>query len=357
MKAYEQTNHLGNVLVTVSDARQISNSGSNVTGFVAIVKSATDYSAFGAPMAGRTYTSNAYRYSFNGKEKESEIASGDLDFGARIYDCRLGRWFSRDPMARTYPESTPYAFVRNSPIGKLDIDGKWDIEVHACEDRSTSDGTGCQYGIAIVRDNAGNEIYRMEVKMMGTAGRDRTVTNSDTPCGTYNITGWEDHSDDDRAAYGPNELIEMTPKSGEVVDADRSGIWIHGGRQETLMLNSDGVTYEWTRDENPELSHTHGCMRAFDSDLAELKAITDNLEATDPNEAPGTVTVTNDLVYQDGDYYAPCDIDQYTADAGQSGGALTNSLLTATTPEQFQAAFAQSVDNYNCDVDQAYTTL
>lgn len=125
MKAYEQSNHLGNVLVTVSDARQISNSGSTVTGYVAIVKSATDYSAFGAPMAGRTYTSSSYRYGFNGAEKSDEYAgSGNVvEFEYRVDDTRLARFFSQDPMSPSFPWNSPYAFAENMPIIGPDLEG------------------------------------------------------------------------------------------------------------------------------------------------------------------------------------------------------------------------------------------
>jgi len=39
---------------------------------------------------------DSYRFSFNSKEKDDETYGGGYayDFGARIYDSRLGRWFS-----------------------------------------------------------------------------------------------------------------------------------------------------------------------------------------------------------------------------------------------------------------------
>lgn len=40
--------------------------------------------------------SRVCRYGFNGKEKDFETANDDYDFGARIYDGRLGRWLSLD---------------------------------------------------------------------------------------------------------------------------------------------------------------------------------------------------------------------------------------------------------------------
>jgi RHS repeat-associated protein len=65
-------------------------------------------------------------FSFNGKEKDDEV-KGDgnsLDFGARIYDSRLGRWLSLDPLQAKYPMFSPYHFVANNPIVFIDPDGK-----------------------------------------------------------------------------------------------------------------------------------------------------------------------------------------------------------------------------------------
>ena len=41
----------------------------------------------------------------------------------RIYDGRLGRFLSVDPLAEDYPYYTPYQFAGNSPIELIDIDG------------------------------------------------------------------------------------------------------------------------------------------------------------------------------------------------------------------------------------------
>ncbi|MFM9911469.1 MAG: RHS repeat domain-containing protein [Chitinophagaceae bacterium] len=78
-------------------------------------------------MPGRTYTapSTTYRYGFNGKEEDDEV-KGDgnqQDYGMRIYDPRLGRFFSVDPLTHEYPELTPYQFASNRPIVEVDLDG------------------------------------------------------------------------------------------------------------------------------------------------------------------------------------------------------------------------------------------
>jgi RHS repeat-associated protein len=76
-------------------------------------------------MPGRTFTAtnSSYRYGFNGKEKDPNITSEDFDYGARIYDARVVRFLSIDPITKKYPWYTPYQFAGNSPIKNIDIDG------------------------------------------------------------------------------------------------------------------------------------------------------------------------------------------------------------------------------------------
>jgi RHS repeat-associated protein len=72
-------------------------------------------------------SSDSYRYGFNGMEKDDEIKGIEgsaIDFGARMYDPRIGRWFSLDPLDEKYPEFSPYNYVANNPIVYIDPDGK-----------------------------------------------------------------------------------------------------------------------------------------------------------------------------------------------------------------------------------------
>ncbi len=82
-------------------------------------------------MPGRTYSSEAYSWGFNGKEKDDAISGSgnNLDFDARIYDSRLGRWMSVDKMQHIYPGLSPYSFARNSPVILIDPDGNI-IRIH-----------------------------------------------------------------------------------------------------------------------------------------------------------------------------------------------------------------------------------
>ncbi len=66
-----------------------------------------------------------YRYGFNGKENDNEVkgTGNQQDYGERIYDTRLGRFLSTDPMFSTFPWNTTYAFAENDPINFIDLDG------------------------------------------------------------------------------------------------------------------------------------------------------------------------------------------------------------------------------------------
>ncbi len=76
-------------------------------------------------MPARNFTSEKYRYGFNGKERDDEtnVGGGSLDFGARIYDSRLGRFLATDPLEQQFPFYTPYQFAGNTPIQASDLDG------------------------------------------------------------------------------------------------------------------------------------------------------------------------------------------------------------------------------------------
>ena len=92
------------------------------------VMSYSDYYPFGAPMSERTWSAN-YRYGFNGKEKDSEVqgAGNSYDFGSRMYDGRLGKWLTLDPLTRQFPYNSPYQYAANSPLLMIDRDGSENI--------------------------------------------------------------------------------------------------------------------------------------------------------------------------------------------------------------------------------------
>jgi|GEM_PF-4525774 len=133
-KQYELTNHLGNVLATITDKRiPHSSDGTTVDYYNPETTTAQDYYAFGFQVPKRGYTlDKPYRYGFNGKENDNdvkvdfdgnEIPGAQQDYGMRIYDPRVGRFLSVDPLTPKYPELTPYQFASDNPIENIDLDG------------------------------------------------------------------------------------------------------------------------------------------------------------------------------------------------------------------------------------------
>lgn len=126
-KFYNLSNHLGNVLTTISDIKVPESLDSiTVTSYRATIVNTYDYSPFGVMLDGRTQENEFVRSGFNGMERDDEMKGmgNSYDFGARIFDPRLGRWLTRDPHYRNYPDISPYTFVNNMPIWSIDPDGK-----------------------------------------------------------------------------------------------------------------------------------------------------------------------------------------------------------------------------------------
>ncbi|PSL41290.1 RHS repeat-associated protein, partial [Chitinophaga niastensis] len=109
---------LGNIMATISDQQGAQN---------ATLYSASDYAPFGMQLVGRRWNlSGGYRYGFNKKENDNEV-KGDgnqIDYGMRIYDPRIGKFLSVDPLQKKYPDLTSYQFAGNNPIAGIDLDGR-----------------------------------------------------------------------------------------------------------------------------------------------------------------------------------------------------------------------------------------
>jgi RHS repeat-associated protein len=128
-KLFELTNHLGNVLATISDKRYgVTADDSTVVYYNPAVVSANDYYPFGMMQYARSWpdpSDRGYRYGFNGKENDNEVkgAGNQIDYGMRVFDPRVGRFLSVDPLAKRYPWYSPFQYAGDKPVWKRDVDG------------------------------------------------------------------------------------------------------------------------------------------------------------------------------------------------------------------------------------------
>ncbi len=134
---YQLTDHLGNV-------RAVTGRASNGTP-VAIVAN-TDYYPFGMPMPNRNLE-GGYRYGYQGEfaEKEGEM-TGVSSFELRLWDSRIGRWLSPDPMGQ---HASPYLGMGNNPITRVDPDGGSDCPDPPCNQYGGDNGRSMTEGITL----------------------------------------------------------------------------------------------------------------------------------------------------------------------------------------------------------------
>ena len=86
-----------------------------------IVVQKDDYYPFGGSFNHYQNTNPPNQYTYNNKELQPE--NQWLDYGARMYDANLGRFFNHDRFAEKYMDYNPYHYTLNNPIKYFDING------------------------------------------------------------------------------------------------------------------------------------------------------------------------------------------------------------------------------------------
>jgi RHS repeat-associated protein len=149
--------------------------------------SASYYHPFGMLMPGRQsplIAGDEHRYGFNGMEMDDEVKSQkgtSYDFGARMYDPRIGRWLSRDAYASEFPHESPYLMAGNSPILYIDVEGGFKIVITAAALAEKGSAIKIAKFEAIVKDlrNYLDQNPRVVDKLVEQTGLSRTeILNS-----------------------------------------------------------------------------------------------------------------------------------------------------------------------------------
>ena len=93
---YIYSDHLGNNRLSYSDT--------NGDDFISIdeIQSSSNYYPMGMLHAGELVTDSYYNYKFQGKELQTENGIYQYDFGSRMYDPAIGRWFADRSSGREF---------------------------------------------------------------------------------------------------------------------------------------------------------------------------------------------------------------------------------------------------------------
>ena len=143
LKHYELSDHLGNVLVTLSDKRSgYGDNSGNFTAWQPDVWTVSDYYPFGMQMEERRWENKDYRFGYNTQERTDEIAGTGNHNTAEFweYSPRIGRRWNVDPMG--YPHQSHYSTFDNSPISKGDPLGLYGTEKDASTQRQKAKDAG-----------------------------------------------------------------------------------------------------------------------------------------------------------------------------------------------------------------------
>lgn len=190
-KTYELTDHRGNVMAVVSDKKKgiDENTNGTVEYYNADIVNSSDYYPFGALMPGRTFSAgDKYRYGYNGKENDSEVKGegNQLDYGMRIYDPRIGRFLSVDPLQKYFPWYTPYQFAGNNPIKFIDLDGLEPVDVEIVNNQIVYSG-----GFIVNTDDIYRITFLNVILGMKLPDNLNTSSNPYVDGDPYNRSTWE----------------------------------------------------------------------------------------------------------------------------------------------------------------------
>ncbi|WP_199856383.1 DUF6443 domain-containing protein [Lunatibacter salilacus] len=84
------------------------------------------YDPWGVQLSGLGYQYKGFkenRYLYNGKEHIADKQLAWYDYGARMYDPAVGRWWVVDPLADQMRRHSPYNYAFNNPLRFIDPDG------------------------------------------------------------------------------------------------------------------------------------------------------------------------------------------------------------------------------------------
>ena len=128
-------------------------SSSYITDANGEVSQHVEYFAFGETFLEEHSNTDRTPYLYNGKELDEE--TGLYYYGARYYDAMTSVWQSVDPLAEERPGISPYNFVQNNPLIRIDPTGMIDIIYIGNNGKVTRvEETGDEFNIFVMEETS-----------------------------------------------------------------------------------------------------------------------------------------------------------------------------------------------------------
>jgi RHS repeat-associated protein len=103
------------------------------------ITAVSDYYPFGMLQVGNSTNSSdptGNKYLYNGKELQEDLGLQWYDYGARMYQADVGRWFAVDPLEQFH---SPYNYAGNNPILFVDPNGMYSSHFDQNDDEGAYD--------------------------------------------------------------------------------------------------------------------------------------------------------------------------------------------------------------------------
>jgi len=199
---------------------------------------------------GRSYKasgSTAYRYGFNGKENDNEVKGegNQQDYGFRIYDPRLAKFLSVDPLTREYPWYSPYHFAGNTPIQAIDVDGLEPVYV-----------SGVQYVLGYAPKLTSSQWYvingEIEQNSFANAAVNNTHDNNHRPYASiadrHSYYVWASYNAKPNGVYWFGAAADVVSQF-MVGASDNLNLWLISDRTEDFLRTVNKQLFEYNMKE------------------------------------------------------------------------------------------------------------
>ena len=253
------------------------------------------YMPYGEPFVNERTSSYNERFTFTGKERDSE--TGFSYFGARYYDSDiLTGWLSVDPMADKYPGLSPYAYCAWNPVKLVDPDGEdiWELDVYG---HITKYERTTEFDKFVILNENGNTVEKIFDYGTITDWRKPSIRSKgiDYNSDIFRVNG-DNKAQELFEFFANNTLVEWTHAKIGSEDSEKN---IVGTIHQTSKTNIGGYLRE-TNYTLREVNHNHP--------LENPPSKTDMKNAKDYIEKFPNIRLN---VYTRKDKYIPYDADQH----------------------------------------------